>query len=136
MYLTRFLRMKSICQSAFNCRPGGCLFGGQAVIGLLCEAFQVCGQYLGLKLRAPLVKGCNTFEFPYPNYPTFAGHRREALWFDAKRVFWRGDRSTAACTSRTFTFLSKFRLKFRQFLFQGFYGIFHGKKDPHRCHQM
>ena len=69
------LRMKSSCWSAFNGRPGGCLFS---------EGFQVCGQYLSLKLRTPLVKGCITFEFPYPNHPTFTGRRRVALWFDAK----------------------------------------------------
>lgn len=82
--------MKSIRHSAFNGRPGSCLFGGQAVIGLFGKAYKVRRQYLTLKFKTPFIEGCNTFEFAYQNHPAFAGRHGEARRFDARVFCHRG----------------------------------------------
>ena len=130
--VTRFLMIKSICQNVFNGRPGGCSFSGQAVIGLLYKAFQIRGYYLGLKLRTPLVKGCDTFHIQTTQLTPDVAQKLSGLM----RSRFSGEEigELPLVPTVLFTFLSKVCLKLRHFLFQSFHSVFHTEKISHRYH--
>ena len=128
MYLTRFLKIKSICQSAFNGRPGGCSFGGQAVIGLLCKAFQIRGHYLGLKLRTSLVKGCDTFRIQTTQLSPDVEQKLSGLMssrFSGEEI---GELPLVPAVLSLF--FPSFALSFATFSFKAFILSYIAKKDP------
>ena len=134
MYLTRFLRIKSICQSAFNGRPGGCSFSGQAIIGLLYKAFQIRGHYLGLKLRTPLVKGCDTFHIQTTQLSPDVAQKLS----DLMRSRFSGEEigELPLVPAVLSLFFPSFALSFATFSSKAFTVSSIPKKRSHRCHQM